>query len=66
MGGLFTFAAAHPEARPAVATATLIEEAGIAVAFALVRRRPFARRLHMVAAFDTACVMLSAAWLVAS
>jgi hypothetical protein len=66
MGGLLMFAAAHPEARPAVVTAALIEKAGMAVAFALVRRRPFARGLRMVAAFDTACVLLYATWLITS
>lgn len=66
MGGLLMFAAAHPEVRPAVVTAALIEKAGIAIAFALVRRRPFARGLRMVAVFDTACVLLYATWLVTS
>lgn len=66
MGGLLMFAAAHPEVRPAVVTAALIEKAGLAVAVALVHRRPFARGLRMVVAFDTACVLLYATWLVTS
>jgi hypothetical protein len=66
IGGLLMFAAAHPELRPAVVTAALVEKAGIVVAFALVHRRPFARGLRMVAAFDTACVVLYAGWLVAA
>jgi len=66
IGGLLMFAAAHPELRPAVVTAALVEKAGIVVAFARVHRRPFARGLRMVAAFDTACVLLYAGWLVAS
>ena len=66
IGGLLMFAAAHPAVRPAVVTAALVEKAGIAVAFVLVRRRPFARGLRMVAAFDTACVLLYAVWLVTS
>lgn len=64
IGGLLMFAAAHPELRPAVVTAALVEKAGIVVAFAQVRRRPFARGLRMVAAFDAACVLVYAAWLV--
>jgi hypothetical protein len=63
IGGLLLFAAAHPELRPAVVTAALVEKAGIVIAFLLVRRRPFARGLRLVAAFDTACVLLYAAWL---
>jgi hypothetical protein len=66
VGGLLMFAAAHPELRPPVVVAAVVEKAGIVVAFVLVRRRPFARGLRMVAAFDTACVLLYAAWLVAS
>jgi hypothetical protein len=66
MGGLLMFAAAHPELRPAVVTAALVEKAGIVAAFALVRRRPFARGLRMVVAFDSACVVLYAVWLVTS
>jgi multisubunit Na+/H+ antiporter MnhE subunit len=66
IGGLLMFAAAHPEARPAVVTAALVEKAGIVVAFAGVHRRPFARGLRLVAAFDAACVVLYGAWLVAS
>ncbi len=66
IGGLLLFAAAHPELRPAVVTAALVEKAGIVVAFWLVRRRPFARGLRMVAAFDAACVVLYATWLATS
>jgi hypothetical protein len=66
VGGLLLFAAAHPALRPAVVTAALVEKAGIVIAFAAVRRRPFARGLRMVAAFDTACVLLYAAWLIMS
>ena len=66
IGGLVMFAAAHPEVRPAVVTAALVEKAGIVVAFLLVRRRPFARGLRLVAAFDAACVVLYAAWLATS
>jgi hypothetical protein len=64
VGGLLMCAAAHPELRPAVVTAALFEKAGIVVAFAIVRRRPFARGLRMVVVFDTACVVTYAAWLV--
>ena len=64
IGGLLMFAAAHPELRPAVVTAALIEKAGIVVAFAIDRRRPFARGLRLVVVFDTACVVVYAAWLV--
>jgi hypothetical protein len=63
VGGLLMFAAAHPELRPAVVTAALVEKAGIVVAFAIVRRRPFARGLRLVAVFDTACALVYAAWL---
>ncbi|HEX7942171.1 MAG TPA: hypothetical protein VF488_10225 [Gemmatimonadaceae bacterium] len=66
IGGLLMFAAAHPELRPAVVTAALVEKVGMVVAFAFVRRRPFARGLRMVAAFDTACAVLYAAWLIMS
>jgi hypothetical protein len=66
IGGLLMFAAAHPELRPAVVTAALVEKVGMVVAFALVHRRPFARGLRMVAAVDAACVVLYAAWLVTS
>ncbi|HEX3479214.1 MAG TPA: hypothetical protein VHT91_29520 [Kofleriaceae bacterium] len=66
IGGLLLFAAAHPELRPAVVTAALIEKAGLVIAFALVARRPFARGLRLAIAFDTACVVLYAAWLVTS
>lgn len=62
-GGLLMFAAAHPELRPAVVTAALFEKAGILVAFAIVRRRPFARGLRLAVVFDTACVVMYAAWL---
>jgi hypothetical protein len=60
------FAAAHPELRPAVVTAALLEKAGIVVAFAIVRRRPFARGLRLAVVFDAACVVLYSAWLVAA
>lgn len=66
VGGLLLYAAAHPALRAAVVTAALVEKVGMVVAFAFVRRRPFARGLRMVAAFDAACVVLYAAWLVAS
>lgn len=65
-GGLLLFAAGHPAVRPAVVTAALVEKAGIVVAFLLVRRRPFARGLRLVAAFDAACVVVYAAWLATS
>jgi hypothetical protein len=64
IGGLLMFAAAHPELRPAVVTAALVEKAGLVLAFLLVRRRPFARGLRLVVVFDTACVAVYAAWLV--
>jgi hypothetical protein len=66
IGGLLMFAAAHPEARPAVVVAALVEKAGLVVAFVLVRRRPFARGLRVAAAFDTACVLLYVTWLITS
>jgi hypothetical protein len=66
VGGLLMFAAAHPELRPAVVTAALVEKVGLVGAFAFVARRPFARGLRMAIAFDTACVVLYAAWLVTS
>jgi hypothetical protein len=66
VGGLLMFAAAHPELRPAVVTAALVEKAGLVLAFVLVRRRPFARGLRLVIVFDTACVLIYAAWLVTS
>jgi len=65
-GGLLMFAAAHPEVRPAVVAAALVEKAGIVVAFLLVRRCPFARGLRLAAVFDTVCVLLYATWLVTS
>jgi hypothetical protein len=65
-GGLLMFAAAHPELRPAVVTAALVEKAGLVGTFAFVARRPFAHGLRMAIAFDTACVVLYAAWLVMS
>jgi hypothetical protein len=66
MGGLLLYAAGHPAVRPAVVTAALVEKAGITVAFLLARRHPFARGLRLVAAFDSLCVIVYAAWLVAS
>src|ERR1043165_5749229 len=66
IGGLLLFAAAHPELRPAVVTAALVEKAGIVVAFLLARNRPFARGLRLVAAFDALCVLLYAIWLATS
>jgi hypothetical protein len=66
VGGLLMFAAAHPELRPAVVTAALVEKAGIVVAFLGVRHRPFARGLRLVAAFDAACVVIYAVWLATS
>src|SRR5215468_6519102 len=66
VGGLLMFAAAHPELRPAVVTAALVEKAGIVLAFLVVRRRPFARGLRLVAAFDALCVVLYAIWLATS
>ena len=66
IGGLLMFAAAHPEARPAVVVAAIVEKAGLVGAFVLVRRRPFARGLRLAAAFDTACVLLYATWLITS
>lgn len=66
VGGLLMFAAAHPELRTPVVVAALVEKAGVVVAFALVHRRPFARGLRMVAAFDTVCVLLYATWLAMS
>jgi hypothetical protein len=65
-GGLLMFAAAHPALRPAVVVAALVEKAGVVVAFTLARRHPFARGLRVVIAFDAACVVLYAAWLVTS
>lgn len=64
IGGLLMFAAGHPAVREAVVTAALVEKAGIVVTFAAVYRRPFARGLRLVAAFDTACVIVYAIWLV--
>lgn len=64
VGGLLMCAAAHPELRPAVVTAALVEKAGIVVAFAIVRRRPFARGLRLVVVFDAACVVTYAVWLI--
>jgi hypothetical protein len=64
IGGLLMFAAAHPALRTAVVTAALVEKAGIVLAFALAHRRPFARGLRLVAAFDAACAVLYAIWLV--
>lgn len=55
-----------PGVRARVVASATIEKAGIVVAFALIRRRPFARGLRMVVVFDTACVLLYAAWLVTS
>ena len=66
LGGLLMYAAARPELRPAIVTAALIEKAGIVVAFVQVRSRPFARGLRLAVGFDTACVVLYAAWLVTS
>lgn len=66
IGGLLMFAAAHPEARPAVVVAALVEKAGLVVAFVVVRRRPFARGLRLAAAFDAACVLLYVTWLITS
>jgi len=68
IGGLLMFAAGHPEVRPAVVAAALVEKAGlvVAVGVALVRRRPFARGLRLAVVFDTACVLLYAAWLATS
>jgi hypothetical protein len=66
VGGLLMFAAAHPEVRPAVVTAALVEKAGIVVAYALVRHRPFARGLRLVVVFDSACVIVYAVWLATS
>lgn len=66
IGALLMFAAAHPALRPGVVTVALVEKAGLIIAFALVRRRPFARGLRLAIAFDTACVVLYAAWLVTS
>lgn len=63
VGGLLLYAAAHPALRPAVVVAALVEKAGVVVAFATVRRRPFARGLRVVVAFDAACVVLYAVWL---
>src|SRR6185295_13803084 len=65
-GGLLMFAAGHPEVRPAVVAAALVEKAGLVVAFALVHRRPFARGLRLVAAFDAVCVALYAIWLISA
>jgi hypothetical protein len=66
VGGLLLYAAAHPELRPAVVVAALIEKAGVVVAFASVRRHPFARGLRVVVAFDATCVVLYAVWLATS
>jgi hypothetical protein len=63
IGGLLMFAAGHPAVRSAVVTAALVEKAGIAVAFGAAYRRPFARGLRLVAAFDTVCVIVYAIWL---
>ena len=63
IGGLLLFAAAHPELRPAVVTAALVEKAGIVLSVALVRRQPFARGLRLVVVFDSACVVVYAIWL---
>jgi hypothetical protein len=63
IGALLMYAAAHPELRPAVVTAAMLEKAGLVVAFALARRSPFARGLRLAVAFDTACVAIYAAWL---
>lgn len=67
-GGLLMFAAAHPAVRPAAVMFALVEKAGLVVtiAVALVRRQPFARGLRLACVFDTACVLLYAAWLATS
>jgi hypothetical protein len=64
VGGLLMFAAAHPALRPAVVAAALFEKAGIIVAYAIVRHRPFARGLRVAVVFDTVCVAMYAAWLI--
>jgi hypothetical protein len=62
-GGLLMFAAGHPAVRAPIVVAALVEKAGIAAAFVAARQRPFARGLRLVAAFDTACVIVYAIWL---
>lgn len=62
-GGMLVYAAGHPAVRPIVVTAALIEKGGLVVAFAAVRRQPFARGFRLAAGFDTACVLLYALWL---
>jgi hypothetical protein len=62
-GGLLMYAAAHPEHRAAIVAAAMIEKAGIVVAWAIDRRRPFARGLRLAVGFDAACVAVYAAWL---
>lgn len=63
-GGLLMFAAGHPAVRAPIVAAALVEKAGIVATFAAMHRRPFARGLRLVAAFDTACVIIYAIWLV--
>jgi len=62
-GGLLLYAAGHPAARPVIVVAALIEKAGLVVAWAIDRGKPFARGLRLAIAFDTACVALYASWL---
>lgn len=65
-GALLIYAAGHPEHRAPIVVAALVEKAGVVVAWALARRQPFARGLRLVVGFDTACVVLYAAWLATS
>lgn len=63
VGGLLVYAADHPEARAAIMLAAAVEKAGLVALVGLQWNRPFTKGLRLAAAFDAACVLVYAAYL---
>jgi len=63
VGGLLIYAGIFAAHRPPVVLAALIEKAGLVALVALRWRRPFSRGLRLPAAFDLACVVIYALYL---
>jgi len=63
MGALLVYAAGHPELRAPVVLAALVEKAGFVFLIASQWSEPHTRGMRLAAAFDGACSVVYAAWL---
>lgn len=63
MGGLLLYAAGHPQARYPILLAAMIEKAGLVGLIAAEWNALHTRGLRLTLAFDAACSVIFAAWL---